>query len=69
MITQMLKRILDEESDSMVIESRTLDSTRLSTHVVANFIDFKNLNGATFKISFRQTVSMKLFNHPIDDFL
>lgn len=65
------KRILDEESDSMVIEFKnTLTLPVSSTHVVVNF-DFKNLNGATFKI-FLQTDSSNeiiLHYHPIDDFL
>ena len=68
---QVAKRILDAESDSMVIEFKdTLRLSVSSTHVVVNF-DFKNLNGATFKIFLQTDTSNDfiLHYHPIDDFL
>ena len=65
------KRILDEDSDSVVIEFRdTLTLPISSTHLVVNF-DFKNLNGAYFKI-FLQTESYNeiiLHYMPVDEFL
>ena len=68
---QVAKRVHDEESDSMVIEFKdTLRLTISSTHLVVNF-DFKNLNGATFKIFLQTDTSNEiiLHYHPIDDFL
>jgi len=68
---QAAKRILDEESDSMVIEFKEMLSLPVSsTHVVVNF-DFKNINGATFKIFLQTDSSNEIILHyqPIDDFL
>ena len=64
-------RILDDESDSVVIEFKdTLTFPVSSTHVVVNF-DFKNLNGASFKIFLQTDNSNEIILHylPIDDFL
>lgn len=68
---QAAKRILDEESDSMVIEfEETLSLPVSSTHVVVNF-DFKNLIGANFKIFLQTDSTNEIILHyqPIDDFL
>ena len=64
-------RILDDESDSVVIEFKdTLTFPVSSTHVVVNF-DFKNLNGASFKIFLQTDSSTEIILHylPIDDLL
>ena len=68
---QDAKRILDDESDSVVIEFKdTLTFPVSSTHVVVNF-DFKYLNGASFKIFLQTDSSTEIILHylPIDDLL